>query len=627
MICLWLFCPTNMLGFARLANIIDNDLELATTILSKCATLLPLKYAPNNELNLSYFADAVMQVLNQRAEGDDIKYEKYLPLLNIVCPLYAQPEVTITRCALRLTCNWCFHCTEQPQSLRIEVINKVRSKYPTLITEEDFMNYSVAAGFRFAVEAKYLEQKRYDIIVSSMICEPEDRTIILDFLENHIEDKEEVKKALLDNIEGLVLINSDALFNFVLNNYPDLKEEIIQNKLTNDLQKFLYLGSYLELDTENAKSHLDELFELICNINPSNAILFFQDHSSELDIEKAKTVCEKYGVSDCFVTIAKVTNNQEEAIKSVEKSLIDVLETEGIETINVSSEAQLGQYVPLVRALNAIDSLLEFQKETVEKEGITAEDGIKSMKNMKFFQAFNFPFFVAREKPASVRKILFLLFTHFVIGSMDSVPVKLLFTLLFIHVRQFDFNEIREILAQLSDEVEFKERLADSLLQMSAEDTCHILDEVFKYVTKGRKTSVNVCCSSCLKPLSPPQYGEVLIFPCGHIFHDEKECWQSKDDVGNPVRPESCPICNKGNDLTETLEVQIPDTKKKLSKSQMNMLLRRLDFALKRNYGADVDDYRPSSVYFAAEGRDIADAMFTAQKLDIQKAIPVRIPK
>ncbi|OHT11000.1 hypothetical protein TRFO_19494 [Tritrichomonas foetus] len=646
-ICFWLFCPVNLIGFARFANIIDHDIELAALILQQVIPYFPITYSYGNQFTLNHLADAVMQILNQRIEPDNLHYDKFLPILKVICPLYSSPDVTVTRCALRLTVSWVFNSNES-QTLRISVINKIRAKYPTLMSEEDFLEFSVSAGFIFAVEQKYLKEKKYDVIVSAMLADNLNRFMVFDFLGRHLEkDKEDVKQAILANIEGLILINCDQLVSFIKKNFPDLNETIVNTELKTDLLKYLYLNSLLNVEQEyqaNLKTlnqlsaasqeelenqitpekkiiseHIDELFSLICQFNSNAALPFFNEYSSKLDIEKAKVSCRKYHVSDCSVAISKFSNDVDSAIKAVEIALINVIEQDGIESINITSETQFSQYPSLSRTLSAVNALLEFQKDTLTD--------VESMKDLIFFNAFTFPLYYSRKKASNIRKTLFLFFTHFLVGSTESVPIQFLFRILFRHIRQFEFYEIHEMLAQLSDEMEFKERLSKGLLEMSADDAVHLLDEVFKFTTKGRQTTINVSCATCLKPLNPPKYGEVFIFPCGHIFHNDEDCIPLKDEDGNPRKPESCPICVAGDELIDEITAN-PQSSSKLSKASINTLLRRLNFALKRNYGEDIGTYKTSSVYFAPERRDLGDDLYQVKPISFtNQTFTIKLPE
>lgn len=615
---MWLFCPLGTSGFSRLAKLIENNFDLAVNVLKVCSELLPLQYSPLQMITETEFCDCIMQILSSKTTNEGgINYEKSLPILNIVCPLYAREDTVVTKCALPLTVHWCFHCHEQPHKIRISILTKIRRQYECLITDEQFLSYSIAAGFRFAIEQKYLPSKDYDIIIQSLLTNSEGRSDVFNFIfEYEKEDHQKMKDAIISNVDGLLLVNSDHFVSLLTNIFPELIDDI-QTCLSSKLLRYLFLNSLLELDESKGLKHIDELFELICELNQSIALSFFTDHQKDLNLEKSKECCLKFQITECLISIAKIQNNVNDGIQATEWALINLLEMDGIDQITIDSTQQLAQYPELSRAISVVEALADFQNSIVLNGDFDGDDA------MVFFDAFNFPFYYSRRKPQSVRKILFLIFAEFIVHSIQAIPVPVLFDSMYRHMCQFEFYEIYEVLTELSNEVEFKERLSSSLLEMAANDTCDLLDLVYQHSTKGSQTSVNVSCASCLKPLDPPQFGTALIFPCGHILHDEKECWMCKDDDDNPAKPTECPICNKGDDL-EPISAKLPDTVKKLSKSQINTLLRRMEFALKRNYGSDINDYRPSSVYFAYEKRDLATNPFTLGQVKLT-AQPIHI--
>ena len=148
-LCIWLCCPAPVLGYERFDELFDlkkNNLELATIIIKKCSTLLPLRYTPSDEISLTDFADIIMSLIEKiKLEGidekleNDEKYKIFYSILNIICPLYAIKNVKITKSALMLTTKWCFNCSEQPQSLRVKILQKIHSTYVKLFNDIDSM--------------------------------------------------------------------------------------------------------------------------------------------------------------------------------------------------------------------------------------------------------------------------------------------------------------------------------------------------------------------------------------------------------------------------------------------------------------------------------------------------------
>ena len=642
---IWLFFPNIDGQFHRFAAVLDRNSELAVGILKTTLQQLPIKYtlSKNSEFSANHLADCIMHILNNIQETDENKYNKYYKILKIACSLYCLPNVEITLCALPLLLYWIFNNKREKFDLRIYILKKITQRFPTLIDQEDFFQFSLNSGFRFAIEDKYAREleQQYDMILKHMIINKSERANVFQFINELINLQESnknirpyVRSTIINNAAALTLINSSTLVSIVSKNYPTFHQIIIYKSLKTNLQKYLYLNSlyafYNDSSEEGKKTYeidINDLFSLTCEFNPSSAISFLKEHSDErsskelrvLDHKKAFSACIQYNVNDCLVALSRVSNNPESAIKAVEKSLVDIIKTDEINNISISSESEFCMYPLLMTALSAIDELLIFQKELIPQSS--------SFENLIFFNAFTFPLYLSYKGSNNIKKIILLLFTHFLVESAEIIPIQFLLGNMFKQINYYGFSDIREILKQLSGQIDFKEKVSKILVEMLADDTLSLRENVFVRSTSGRKSSNYIRCASCMSPITL-QDTNIFIFPCGHIFHDKKEClnsYQYDDKEYAPSKPEQCPICacGKSEDINEN--VLLTTKNAKLSKGMVRSLLRKFNFILKPNYGENVN-FRPSSAYFVPEPSDVAADILVLDKISVsEKPININI--
>ncbi|KAH0793470.1 hypothetical protein GPJ56_002517 [Histomonas meleagridis] len=301
---------------------------------------------------------------------------------------------------------------------------------------------------------------------------------------------------------------------------------------------------------------------------PQNALNFLQDHLTEININEAKVICKKYNNGDCLIHIARHLGDIDSAISAIENILLDFIEMDNND-FECTSEGDLTRFPQLKNSIQAIDIGVSFLKET---------------HTLKLFRIFTFPLYHSRTKHKNIHQTLTVLYTHFIIQSLKFIEANELLPIVVRHIRTFSNEEASLVMKQILFELEYKKNLSDSVNEMCVNDCIALINKAFEHNSTGiASNATDLYCSSCYQPIEKSTV-EFLIFPCGHMFHQQVECCNSDD---------KCPICFKqgmGTGLAPSDEAP----PQKLSKRRIQQLLRRIDFSLKKNYGSYTKMCQPS---------------------------------
>ena len=375
------------------------------------------------------------------------------------------------------------------------------------------------------------------------------------------------------------------------NDVMAIHDEVLKN--LDKLGKYLYLQALFDiiaqlksegLQVEDITCYDDDLFGLICKFQPSKAIAFFDKHvpsGSDQDwkINKMMELCRRYRADACAVHIANYTGNEEAAEKYIMNMLFDVCEADE-NRIAISYEAQLGS-VPMLRSvLDAIDVFLLINAHSTKK------------KIRKIISIFELPLYYSKKKSKVVQKTIILIFAHYLVQFMKPGDVVLVFKALITEVKDYSVSDYRILFKEFIDVLEYKmrcERIFNSMLIIEMKN---LFNEVFQSLERGLMGDGRGICATCGQSLGSGST-DIIVFPCGHSFHDISECCKAVEHEGHA----SCPICST-NAMIFTSGKQDSNKRPELAKNRLKFLVRRFEFCLKNDYSTDAERRSPTESFF-----------------------------
>jgi len=309
-----------------------------------------------------------------------------------------------------------------------------------------------------------------------------------------------------------------------------------------------------------------------------------------LNINKTVNSCRKYLNFECLTYIARNNQDYSTAYDAIENILLDFTELEN-NNILCTNETQLCDYPQLLPYLSAVE---------------IANELLQISKKKEFCYVFDFPIYHVRSKPKNVQTTLLTLYTHFLMNAFKAINVSEQFPIIIRNISSFQNTDSKTLIRQILIELEYQKTINNCLFDLCVEDTQNIIKKANIHFSKSVTSNSITECSTCNQLIS--KSSEILLFPCGHMFHNNQHCCLST---------QYCSLCQTGS---------IPDSapassfKPKLTQRRIQQLMRRMDFALKRNYGSDVQKISVLSAFFPKQNKCICDEIIPVD--DIPSSIP-----
>ena len=565
-------------------------------LVQKMLNLCPMHISLDMVVERKHVIDSVCRNIDPTAP-----YESIGDIAKIVSLMLLAHEIEMTGLYVHLALRWVFESVE-PLSLRWKLISEINSKYPKLIKGNDLAAFLENAGFIDQFHEKYLRDRKYYQMIRACLMSPEHELLVVSYIAQFVNKASsvpdgllEVKNAVLKAIRPLLLRDATTTVQCLRSFFGDDNVMSIHNEALKNLDS---LGKYLYLDAlfsiaeqlrregspvEDVSCFDDDLFGLICKFNPSKAIEFFDKHvpsGSDQDwkIGKMIELCRKYRADACAVHIANYTGNEGLAEKYIVRLLFDLCEADE-KTIAISYEAQLGSIPALRSVLDAIDVFLLMNALSTKKKIRT------------IIRIFELPLHYSKQKGKVVQKTIILIFAHYLVQFMKSGDVLLVFKALISEVKSYSVSEYRILFKEFIDVLEYKMRCEQIFNSMLMIEMKNVFEEVFLSLERGILADGRGICGSCGQSLGSG-LNDVIVFPCGHTFHDTGECCKAVERGGVV----SCPLC-----ATDSTMILKPETKKQpeLAKKRLKFLMRRFEFCLHNDYTDEADRHIPTESFFA----------------------------
>jgi hypothetical protein len=597
-IAVWLLCPQDG-NFSRLARIFANP-EKTLALLQTMVALLPIKVSFTTSLRIEHVFDAVLRVLAASP------YERVAPFLDFFFDPNRMRRVAFSGASLRHIVQWLFTSSAAP-SVREPILNSLIEKYPKVLPESQFAQWCESAGFIGALERFYLPQKQYSRIVASRLLSAEGQEGVFDFLENHIEDAQEVKVAFLGHIVALLLINPARTFQFVNRHYPQELGSVLE--LLKPQLQLVFLKHWLDNQGGLEPHHLQLHFNLMLLYDPLNASHFLSEHISNLDISKAEVECEKTGRIDCLIAIKMYNQQNREAVdqigREIERTLLDFIQSDFSEM--PATIDQLSDMVALREPMETIRIAIKLLESTKKHSD-------NAMQWQRVYMFFQFPMYLAGKKPANIKRAVTLMFALFVVTSLNTMEAYHAFLILSIHFSATEKDQFHEILANIFSRLDYERNLYGTVESMLTHDCVELAERAFLKETRGFQSEAAPKCAVCQQPFSRMS-DPFLIFPCGHCVHKGGQCGGS----------DHCPQC-AGN--PQSAKVDLSAGEQKLTTRRVQQMMRKMEFALRSNLGEAVDTSAGDAKVFFAEPEEVtppARIVLGAMKPPSQEPFDIRI--
>lgn len=580
----------------------------------------PIYYNFRDKLELKHIIEAILRVLN------DEEYEIAETFLIVVMPYVSKHSIEISDYSIKHVLKWIFNSNSKNTDREI-ILRQVVRKHPNMIPPTTLAHFCERSYFISFMMDIYMPQKAYVRILTAMIINSGYRNQCFDFLkriadDNKAENNEEVNKnlkaALFSCCQALILIDARKFAAFVADSFPNEIDNIID--LLKPQERLIFLLNLQEINYElNAKQKL-LTFQFLLQFSPQMAPHYLAENIMDIDINKARDLSIKYNRVDCQVSIKVYLRQYKEAIEQVgseiEKRLLDFIESGSEE--NPESIYELNEMVDMKPCLEIIDTSLEILK-TISK------DNNDKMAFQKAYLYFLFPMYHAQMNgKESIKQSVALMFSYFIVGSMDIISAHHAFLILSIHFSNLAPDMFRLLLFNISSRIDYHKRILNGLDEMLTNDCLDLIDNVYLQQNKGTEVSEFQCCI-CQGKLDSTKYCNWFVYPCGHICH--VDCYTTLKESMKKTKNDNenkCPQCyilqSHTNEVAINRDAQ-NDAPKKLTSREVQRIMRRYQFALKRNFGDQIKENETANASFFSAAPEM-ESFDNEPLVDIDEILP-----
>lgn len=639
----WLLIPEKVEGgdfmYLRFKKFVSSNWQVGlnyVSIFANLITTIKIRYSFDDTLHIGTLVEAVLETL------DSETYETSEPFMNVILPYAAKYHIEIGNTSLRHILKWIFE-SKSDSADRETVLRTVVKKNPNLIPENFLIQFCERSNFVTFLIDHFMPQKKYTKIVNSMILNEKYRPFIIDFLKERLNEsnnselsqierneiQQNVKTVVYKTCQPLLLLDEQKFVTFIVDHFsPKEMNDIIG--LLKPPERLIFLLRLREINYELTEEQKMLTFELLLQYRPSTAEQFLTENINDMDINKANDLSIKYSRVDCQVSIKVYLRQYNEATQQVgsqiEKNLLDFIESDSTE--NPSTIDQLADMKDMKSCMEIIDTSI-YLLTTISK------DSNDKMAFQKGYFCFLFPMYLAQKSGReNIKQSVTLMFSYFVVGSMNIISPHHAFLIISIHFSHLDNDMYKLILQNVTARINYQKRLLRSLDDMLIIDCLQLIENVFLRETHGTTVNDLTCCV-CKAEVDTNKYALWYLYPCGHICH--AECYKTvmraivlknkknmknddisdDDDENNSQReifdeieaeinkePNRCPECFISQHLADTelaidSEVDVA-AHSNLSRRKIQRIQRRLQFALKKNFGEKNDVYNTlNSAYFS----------------------------
>jgi len=289
--------------------------------------------------------------------------------------------------------------------------------------------------------------------------------------------------------------------------------------------------------------------------------------------DEALPVCIQFRVINTCIHINTMLGDFQAAVSLVadelERELVEAIQSG--KTLRVSSIDRVGD-----------DPLLKKPYETVlmafDLLSKTPESGPYLEKLWRFlFLAFQLPLFLAKNSnDIESNQAMTLFFSFFVVAVLSKTSPDFVLDTLKRDFCSMDSIQYKNVFGSVFKYLDYQKMLSSNVQSLLLEDCLKLYHESLAITTKAA-TVFSPKCDTCLQPITGAGGVGMLVFECGHCYHNDLTCGGHK----------TCPKCRG-----ELVNINPEKGKQKISsrnKLMRRRQIQRVEYGLKKHYGKDQD--------------------------------------
>lgn len=587
-VALYFFSPVNG-KFPRLNDLILKDKEKSPMIIKHFFKLAPIKMLNGNTLDYVKMVDAVLHVVieyTQTMKRENVRnvspqiYDIIARCMKVVL----KRNLKIPMYAIKFIMFWIFN-DDKNTDVREHTLQLINCLHPDIVKLKDLIQECEAAGFSEIIIEYYMADKNYDLIIKILLSIKDRRKRIFPFIEEHINETDKIQLAIEENIQVLILIDAAKTAKIIGEMWPDYHRPLMRKDI-GGYAKYLYLKEMSKnpvcapLVTEDDTM---EYFMLICQYCPEEALPMLKTTSCIM-FDKALPICERNRVVDACVHIHTMLGDNQSAVQMVSEEL----QQELVEILHNKKK-------PRVLSLDRVgdDKYLKVPYHTIllafELLAKTPSLGMKLDEMWRdIFRAFQLPMYLtARIMDQETKSSYNLFFAYFIVELIQRTSGDFVMATLHRDFSIIPEMQMRSILLSVFKHFDYQKMLSSAVTALLLQD-CKTL-RVDATLVRSRAANIwTTRCGICNQFITGQGGVGMLIFQCGHCFHNNSVCGKHT----------SCPVCKgiaaRNNNAEMTLS--------KRTMANRARALQRVEFGLKRNFGEEQDDSASGHhIYFLPE--------------------------
>jgi len=510
----WLMVPIGN-EYQRIQTLFNENWEKAAEITKKMLSLCPISFSLHEVISVIHVIDAVLRCVSKAS------YESISAILDIVGISIFENRLEYYGIAVSNVIKWVFESSTSTD-IREYILGQIVNKYPSLIPPDILANVCQTCGFVGIAQKIYFQKKEYNQLIGSYLMSPSYRNTVFDFIQQHIDDREEIQIAVVTHFASLLQLDASRAAKLIQTHFQNLSESII--KFLSREQKHLYVSAqYLihEDKSEFSTEFMMDLFESKCQFDRKNAIHFLKEcfETERYTEDKALKICEKYQLIDCSIYIYQKLNRIEQAFSLLQTEIMNVLLefTESETTVHVTSIDQLTDIKEFDRQIRPIQAAISLLNSIDKSQKI-------GRKWLDLFLCFQLPFYRCRNKKnEEMKNSLTFIFVFFTIEALAANNARTIFAALAIYFSILDPKQFRAILSYIFARLDYQTMLDTCVNNLLIQDCIRLNKKTTIKQNTGLMSQASPKCEVCHEILTKPAE-EFKLFPCGHCFHENSKC-------------------------------------------------------------------------------------------------------
>lgn len=572
---IWLMTPIDG-KFDRLTYVMESDFSF--NIYKILYELLPIQLSNGYKLNKEMFTDLCLRIF---PELDFAFFEVFIP---VAANFIINQKMKIPVCAINTCIKWAF--TEKKYlDMRENLVLLMQKQYPTAIIFSNIIDNLEAAGFSNIIKDLCLRRREYGRIIKTMAVSHERRNEIFPLILEHIEEHDEIKYAINMNLQVLILLNTKKTLDLIFNHFPDMHEKFLSSAIK-PVVRYMYIRAIMHdrrYSDKISENDVMSYFALLCQFAP-NEVLPMIKENHDFNIEKALPVCIKYHVVDAcvhiYTMIGKPTSGMHLISDEIEYNLYTMIKK------NVPLKIPTISRVAFIDEISTPYKLVRLAIDVLDNSPAVGHT-LEKMWHL-IFKAFQIPLWMActEVKDEVARDGYFTFFSFFAIEALQRTDPQFIIEILHGDYQFMPDQQKRAVIRAIFAFLNQCKMLSKAVESLLLAD-CIKLSEEGRIVKSGGRCVMKPRCCVCNGFITGRGGIGSIVFPCGHMFHNNSRCGKYK----------RCPVCNGDQILASNDEIS--DFDMKISRAQRK--LARIEYSLQPNFGDMAAGSEGNRIYFVEE--------------------------